>query len=246
MQTAIQLYSLRALDEPVTDTIARVGETSLDGVEFAGTGDKPPVQIRRELDEHHLETAGAHVPIEAIQENLPAEAGNCQTLGVETLVVPIIDDAALADVSSIDETASVLSSLAASVAEYGLDLCYHNHEFEFADVDGRPAFERLVEATDGVDFELDVGWAYAAGADPVDLLDRYADRITRIHLKDVAVDAEAERGGHPVDLGAGDVPLDDCVTAAQNADVEWMVFEHDAPDDPVEFLRQADAWGETR
>lgn len=245
MQTAVQLYSFRSLDEPVTDTIARVGETNLDGVEFAGTAGKPPAQIRRELDRHHLGAAGAHVPIEAIQENLPAEAENCQTLGVETLVVPILDDAALADVSSIDETASALTSLAASVAEYGLDLCYHNHEFEFVDVDGRSAFERLVDATDGVDFELDVGWAHAAGADPVDLLDRYADRITHVHLKDVAVDAAAERGGHPVDLGTGDVPLEECATAAQEADVEWMVFEHDAPEDPVEFLHQADKWHRT-
>jgi sugar phosphate isomerase/epimerase len=242
MKTAVQLYSFRALDEPVTRTIERVGATNLDGVEFAGTSDKPPEQVRRELHEQQLAAAGAHIPVEVIQEDLPAEAENAQMLGVETFVVPILDDAALADAASIEETGSALSSLADSVAEYGFDLCYHNHEFEFGEVDGRPAFERLVEATEGVDFELDVGWAYTAGADPVDLLDRYADRITHVHLKDVAVDSAAERGGRPVDLGAGDVPLRDCASAARAAGVEWAVFEHDDPDDPFDFLAQASEW----
>lgn len=242
MQTAIQLYSLRALDVPVTDLLDHVGETDLDGVEFAGVGDEGPRKVREALDRAGLDTAGAHVSIEAVEGDLPAEASNCQHLGSDSLVVPILAESAFADAETVEETAATLSELADRLDDYDLRLCYHNHEFEFGDVDGRPAFERLVEATEGVDFELDVGWAYTAGADPVDLLDRYADHITRVHLKDVAVDDAAERGGRPVDLGAGDVPLRDCASAAREAGVEWAVFEHDAPDDPLDFLAQASEW----
>lgn len=242
MQTAIQLYSLRALERPITETLEHVGETRLDGVEFAGVGDEPPKRIRETLDRLDIDAAGAHVPVEAVESNLPAEASNCQVLGSDSLVIPILDESQFADAAAVANTAETLSDLAASLAAYDLGLCYHNHELEFADVDNRFAFEQLVEMTDDVEFELDVGWAYAAGADPVDLLDRYADRITRVHLKDVAVDADADRGGRPVDLGAGDVPLRECAVAARNAGVDWAVFEHDDPDDPLAFLEQADEW----
>ncbi|SEO29777.1 Sugar phosphate isomerase/epimerase [Halogranum amylolyticum] len=242
MQTAIQLYSLRALDESVTQLLEHVAETRLDGVEFAGAGGEPPGEIRETVDQEGLGVAGAHVPVEAVESDLPAEASNCQLLGSDRLVIPILDESKFADPAAVADTADALSEFAESLAPYELQLCYHNHELEFAEVDNRFAFEQLVETTEGVAFELDVGWAYAAGADPVDLLDRYAEQISVVHLKDVAVDPEADRGGRPVDLGAGDVPLRECAAAAREAGVEWAVFEHDDPDDPAAFLQRADEW----
>lgn len=246
MQTAIQLYSLRSLDEPLDQTLARVSDVGLDGAEFAGVGDASPTELRATLDSHEIDAAGAHVPIEVIEDDVAAAVRTCTLLGTDTLVVPILDAERFADPTAVEETAAMLTDLAERVAEDGLRLAYHNHELEFVEVgaDDESAFERLLAATEGVDFELDVGWAHAAGADPVALLDQYADRITRVHLKDVVVDAAAERGGRPVDLGAGDVPLADCAEAAHAADVDWAVFEHDAPDDPLTFLEEAGAWGE--
>lgn len=251
MQTAIQLYSLRSLDEPLDETLARVADVGLDGVEFAGVGDASPTELRAALDSHGIEAAGAHVPIEAIEADVADASRTCTLLGTDTLVVPILDAQRFADATAVAETATMLTALADRVAEDGLRLAYHNHELEFvdsddtgADTDDATAFDHLVEATDGVDFELDVGWAYAAGMDPVALLETYGDRISRIHLKDVVVDPDAERGGRPVDLGAGDVPLAACADAARAAGVDWAVFEHDAPEDPLGFVADAGAWSE--
>ncbi|WP_152042881.1 sugar phosphate isomerase/epimerase family protein [Salinigranum salinum] len=112
---------------------------------------------------------------------------------------------------------------------------------EAAGIDGTP-YGRLVDATTHLGFELDVGWATAAGVDPVALIERLGDRLPVVHLKDVQVDPAAPRGGHPVDLGAGDVDLRGCRRAAERAGVEWLVFEHDAPADPEKSVRDAVAW----
>lgn len=242
MQTAIQLYSLRTLDAPVTDIIDEVAETRLDGVEFAGIAEESARSVREALDVGALEPAGAHIPIETIEDDLPAEASDCQLLGVETLIVPILDESRFADTDAVDETASLLSEVATTCDDYDLRVGYHNHDFEFTEMEGQTAFERLIEATDDVTFELDVGWAHVAGGDPLGILDRYGDRISHVHLKDVKADDGAERGGRPVGLGAGDVPLRECAAAAREADVEWAVFEHDDPDDPLAFLEQANEW----
>ncbi|SDM51399.1 Sugar phosphate isomerase/epimerase [Halogranum gelatinilyticum] len=253
MDTAIQLYSLRSLDEPLEETLARVADAGLDGAEFAGTGDASPTELRATLDEQGLAAAGAHVPIEVIEDDVADIVRTCTLLGTDTLVVPILDADRFADADAVAETATMLSELAERVADDGLRLAYHNHELEFVAVDGdgagdgeesETAFERLVETTEGVDFELDVGWAHAAGADPVALIEQYGERISRVHLKDVAVDAAAERGGRPVDLGVGDVPLVECAEAARAADVDWAVFEHDAPEDPVAFVESAGEWSD--
>jgi sugar phosphate isomerase/epimerase len=186
------------------------------------------------------------VPIEVIEDDVAETVRTCTLLGTDTLVVPILDADRFADADAVAETATMLSALAERVANDGLRLAYHNHELEFVAVDGedRFAFDQLVETTEGVDFELDVGWAHAAGADPVALIERYGDRISRVHLKDVVVDAAAERGGRPVDLGAGDVPLVECAEAARAADVDWAVFEHDAPEDPAAFVESAGEWSD--
>lgn len=245
MHTAVQLYSLRALDEPLAASLSRVATAGFDGVEFAGLDDSLGATS---LDEAGLDAAGAHVG--AADLGLAPDASDLDPdvarrtadryleLGVDTLVVPILDEAAFADEASIERTAGVFEDLASAVPDE-CRLCYHNHEFEFRTIAGRPAWERLVDATEAVGFELDLGWAHAAGYDPVELLERYGDRIPLVHLKDVSVDAAAPRGGRSVDLGEGDLDVEACRTAARTADVDWLVFEHDEPSDPVASLGHA-------
>ena len=129
--------------------------------------------------------------------------------------------------AAVDAAAARLDSLAVRVADGGCRLAYHNHDHEFATVDGAPAMEGLLARTDDrLGFEVDAGWALAGGVDPAALIDEHADRITHVHAADVDVDR-----GESVALGDGD--LDAVVTSARNADAEWLVYEHDDPDDPA-------------
>ena len=239
MRTAVQLYTLRHLDEPLPESVERVADAGFDGVEFAGLRDEPPEDVADALDRTGLGVAGAHVPVEDLSDGPRDAASVYRSLGADTVTVPYLDPEMFADAESVAETADRLDGLAARLGDAELRLCYHNHEFEFVDVDGRPALERLLEATDRVAFELDVGWALAGGVDPAAFLDDHADRIPLVHLKDVSLDADAARGGRSVDLGAGDVDLAACVDAARRADVEWVVFEHDDPTDPAASLETA-------
>ena len=247
VEIAVQLYSLRSLDAPLPDLLDRVGEAGYDGVEFAYRVRESPVEdVLAALDRNGLDAAAAHVPIEAL-EDVPAEwlEGEFEAvldlydrLGVDTLVVPWLDPAHFESAAAVDAAAARLDDLAAALDAEGVRFAYHNHDQEFAPLDGAPAFERLVDRTQGsVGFEVDVGWALAGGADPAALIDAYADRITHVHAGDVDVDR-----GESVALGDGDVDLDAVVASARNADVEWLVYEHDDPSDPIASIeRGADA-----
>ena len=236
MLTGIQLYTLRDVDASLPDQLSAIGETSLDGVEFAGVPTDGPQDALAATD---LTVAGAHVQAEEIERDPGAVADACRALDCATVVVPYLDESHFVDRKAVTETAARLDSLADALDEHDCRLLYHNHDHEFVtptDATGTTAFDLLVEETDeSVGFELDLGWAEAAGRDPVDLLDRYGDRIPLVHLKDVTAE------GEPTDLGDGVLDIPGCVDAARDAGVEWILFEHDHPEDPLASLSTADA-----
>ncbi len=237
MQTGIQLYTLRDLNRSVVDQLTTVGETSLDGVEFGGLPSEDGLSTA--VSAAGLTVAGAHVQAELIEREPERVADACQALDCATVVVPYLDESRFVDRATVTETATHLGVLADALDEHGCRLLYHNHDHEFVtptDTDAQTAFDLLVEtADDSVGFELDLGWAKAAGQDPIDLLYRYGDRIPLVHLKDVTAD------GEPIDLGNGVLDIPSCIEAARDAGVEWVLFEHDQPEDPLASLANADA-----
>ncbi|ELZ06024.1 sugar phosphate isomerase/epimerase family protein [Natrialba asiatica] len=239
VKTAIQLYTLRELDEPLPSMLRRVGETSFDGVEFAGLDETSPETTAAVLEEVGLTAAGAHASIESLESDLDAVVSDYAALGSERLTVPYLDAENFSTADAVRETGIRLETLADRLEQCDFELGYHNHDHEFVTVegqgradDGRSAFERLIEDTDeSLSIELDVGWAVAAGHDPVVLLEQLEGRVPLVHIKDVA-------DGRPVELGEGEVDLEACVTAARDAGAEWIIYEHDAPADPTASLER--------
>lgn len=234
---AVQLYGLRSLDVPLPQLLDRVGAAGYDGVEFVGPGHQArPDAVIDALARNDLAAVSAHVSIEALEDDLDAIVECYGRLGGDALVVPWLGPETFETRAAVDAAAARLDAVAARVADEGIRLAYHNHDHELATVDGAPAIERLLAATDDrLGFEIDVGWALAGGADPAALIDEHADRITRVHAADVAVDR-----GESVALGDGDLDLDAVVASARNADVEWLVYEHDDPADPVASIRRGE------
>jgi sugar phosphate isomerase/epimerase len=228
MRPAIQLFTLRDLDGSLPDLLARVGETAFEGVEFAGLGDSDPDEIRDALDDAGLDAAAAHVGVEDLEADLDAAVEAYRRLDCDRVVVPYLDEAHFASKEQTVDTARRLQELDGRLSDRGLDLGYHNHDHEFAALDGDSAFDVLADET-GIDLELDVGWATAAGRDPVGLLDHRRGRVPLVHLKDMA-------GDRPVELGEGDLEIEACVRAAREAGTEWLIYEHDEPENAEESL----------
>lgn len=134
----------------------------------------------------------------------------------------------------------------------------HNHQGEFRTVYEDPAtgelksaWEILVENTDRrfVAFQLDVLWATDGGADPVDLLERFGDRIVSLHVKD-GINVEDPANATPVPIGEGEMDFEPILGAAKGQ-VRYYIYEQDPPSDPdfdpfasaqagIDFLRCPD------
>jgi len=186
---------------------------------------------------------------EGFDEFLP----RAKALGVRDLVVPSVPPARRpADRAGVDAMAGRLSRMARTASAAGLQLCYHNHAFEFGrDSSGARWLDSLMQGTKpaGMQLQLDVFWATIAGADPVALLRQYAGRVASLHLKDKdpAVGTSLVESQVPptafVEVGAGSLDFPAILEAAAQAGVRHYFVEQDqTPGDPVESLRKSYAF----
>jgi sugar phosphate isomerase/epimerase len=212
------LYSVRnACAEDFEGTLRAVGDLGFEGVELFDLHGARPVDVAAWLDESGLLACGRHASLEAIEERLPELAEESRALGWRRLIVAWIDPERLGD----PELPGRLASAATAVSSVGLELGYHNHDAEVAG----GFLERLPE---GVFVELDLGWAWWSGADPVEVLDRLGDRCRLVHVKDFR--ARGERSFCPV--GDGSVGYERVAPAAARAGVDWLVVEQDETEGP--------------
>lgn len=228
MQTAINLYSVRELSLPMDEILDRVAAAGYDGVQFSGDyGEFSPAETAEALTERGLDVTAAHVDLDAMEDDPAGVVDDQRTIGADGAVVPWLGAEHFETREAAESTAERLDSLAGELAEAGedFDLHYHNHDHEFVDFDGTNGFETFADAS-SVLLEPDVGWIHTAGHDPVEILERYGERIEVVHMKDMA-------DGEFAEIGEGEVDMQACADAARGIDAEWLVYEHDQPADPA-------------
>ena len=142
------------------------------------------------------------------------------------------------DSESYKKFAEVMTDIGRKLKEAGLTFIYHNHSFEFAKFGGRTGMDILLEETDpqAVDFELDVYWVQAGGADPIEWIRKVEGRMKVVHLKDMAVMPDGEQ--RFAEIGEGNMNMRGILQACVETGVEWAPVEQDQcyGRDPFESL----------
>jgi len=226
-RVGLMLYTVR--DECARDfegTLRAVAAQGYEGVELFDFHGHDVAEVRAWLDELGLAVAGRHASLDALGSDLDRLAEDAEQLGTNRVVLGWIDPpSSAADARSIVQR---LERSAEEVAEAGLELGFHNHWGELEVLDhGRRLFDDLLGVS--IFFELDLGWAWWAGVDPVELLDLARGRVPLVHVKDFPV--QGERTFCPV--GDGNVGYERVAPAAVALGVEWLLVEQDETDGPA-------------
>lgn len=134
---------------------------------------------------------------------------------------------------------------------HGLAAGYHNHQTEWAILDGNMRVLDFVATNTPKEFVLqfDVGTCMEAGADPIAWIKANPGRIKNVHLKDWAPGSRAEEKGYRVIFGEGVSPWKEIMATAESiGGVEYYLLEQEGSRFP-EFetaQRCLDAWKELR
>lgn len=171
------------------------------------------------------ERAGSNHLLDNIKAMLP----EAEPLGYKTIILSAVDPSEMQDTESLKRMVRIFNEAGHLCAAHGLKFGYHNHDFDFADVNGTTPFDYLLAETnpDNVVFQLDAYWASKAGQNPAELPKKYPGRIITCHMKDMAADQSI------TDVGAGVIEWPGFTRSAWDNGARSFFVEHDQPADPM-------------
>ena len=251
LPVAVQLYSVRDdMEKDFYGTISAMKELGYDGVEFAGLFGEDPEKIKAYCEEIGIVPISAHVPYYDMLENPEAVLADYKTIGVKFVVVPYLTEECRPGTDGFAATVEGIRKIGAAAKELGIQLLYHNHDFEFVKIGEDYALDVLYSTVpeDLLKTEIDTCWVNVAGVNPAEYVEKYTGRAPVVHLKDfkksgegngklydlIGIDDEgAEQEEEdafsfmPVGYGVQDMPA--ILAACENAGAEWVVVEQDNP-----------------
>lgn len=133
----------------------------------------------------------------------------------------------------VSEACDILNQTAEACKKVGLQLVYHNHDWEFIQVGDRTPYEALLSEVpaDMMQMELDLAWVTKAGVDPIELFKQHPGRFPLWHVKDIAEDMLTLK---PV--GQGHIDFRRIFNYADLAGLKYPFVEHDRPKDGIGSL----------
>ena len=131
--------------------------------------------------------------------------------------------------------AEVLQRAGEQAKKAGLQLAYHNHATEFDKTDGIISFDYFTSqvSADILKMELDLGWVFKAGKDPVEIFKKHKGRFPLLHVKDMTT------AGEIVPFGEGAYDFKDTFKNVDIAGMKYFFLEQDFPKNPFENIVSA-------
>ena len=232
-----QYYTINSFCQTLEDfeeSCKKVAAIGYKTVQLSGIGNFSAEEIKPILDKYNLQPICTHRGVNNYLENLDEEIVFHKTLGIEICGLGCMPGQ---DVSleGIENFVKNFKPVAKKLEENGLVFAYHNHSFEFEKVDGRYAFDILLESFENLKLILDVYWLAFAGINPASFIRSHPDNVLCVHFKDLKI-----KGGNKqymAEIGQGNLDWDDIITACEEADVKYAFVEQDICEgDPFDCL----------
>jgi sugar phosphate isomerase/epimerase len=234
----LALYTVRDAMKDARATLEKVAQAGYVNVESAGYNNGKfynlsPADFKALLDEMKL------IPISAHQgsvtfENIDQQIADLKTAGFKYFVVPV-PPMGLFGFDSVNKRmtmkggaknlAEILDKLGEKCTAAGLQLLYHNHDFEFVkDAEGVVTIDYLLEHCNpkNVNFQMDLYWVTKAGADPVAYFNRYPGRFKIWHVKDM------DDQGRFAPVGNGKIDFKRILDNKKLSGMQYYFVEQDA------------------
>lgn len=249
-KVGLQLYSIREeMKADMDGTLKKVKEMGYDYVEFAGFFDYSAKEVKAMLDKHGLTAISVHQGLGLYFEKGQEAIDYLKEIGVKYCAIPWYEQEKLYDKDGFNDSMDKFAEYGKALKESGIQLLYHNHDFEFKKIDGEYVFDRIYSTVseEFLNPQIDTCWVHYAGVDPCEYIEKYSGRLSVLHLKDFVCKKlgngpvyalignngeeekkESQDNGfefRPVGYGVQDFPA--ILAAAEKAGVEYVIVEQD-------------------
>tara|TARA_R110000744_G_scaffold2262_5_gene9145 strand:- start:11153 stop:12055 length:903 start_codon:yes stop_codon:yes gene_type:complete len=232
----LQLYTLRdmmAVSLPATlKLVAAVGYKEL---EFAGYYDHKPSEIKTILHNEGLTAPSAHIPLKAFDNGVNSVIDHALEVGHKYIVIPYLtEEQRGTGIGVYKALAQQCNVIGEACNKAGLNLAYHNHDFEFEMRDGQLPYDVLLNETDKdvMAMEMDLFWMVKAKQDPLAYFKKHPGRFKLWHVKDM------DEVGNFADVGTGTIDFAPIFAQSALSGVEHRFVERDKTDDKLKTIQQ--------
>ena len=256
----IQLFTLfNEMDMDTVGTLKKVAEAGYKNIESAfskqgGFYGKKPKEFKALLHDMGMEWRSHHVM--GTPFKMPANAKIPNGPDGKPIQIPVmknlqdnsqelIDQAAEAGIpyivcasiniesgDHIKSSAETLHRAGELAKKAGIQLAYHNHATEFDSTDGIVSYDYFTTQipADLLKLELDLGWVFKAGRNPVEIFKNNKGRFPLLHVKDMTA------AGEIVPFGDGVYNFKDTFKNVDIAGMQYFFLEQDFPKKPFENI----------
>jgi len=237
----LQLYTIRdAMDADVPGSLKKVSDLGYKYLELANYSEGrfygyAPLEFGKMVKDLGMEVLSSHTQVEAAGitlDNAKIMADAHAELGVSYCVQPWVEEVDR-NIESYKRMIADWNEVGRIMKDVGIQFGYHNHNFEFVDIDGVvPYYDIFMPEMDAdlITMEIDLFWVSKAGQDPVEMFNKYPGRFKLFHLKDMKTqeapffDVVKE---DITEVGAGVIDFKRIMAAKDIAGMEHLFVEDD-------------------
>ncbi len=251
----LQLYTVRdAMQKDPADTlskVAKIGYNSVEGATYTGTQKfygMDPSAFSKLLKENGLVMPSSHYRLGEEQPKGEIEKGtilhewdkavdDAAEVGLKYMVCAYLSVDERKGLDHYKYVADQLNIAGERCKKSGIQLCYHNHDFEFVKQDDKYPYDVLLGADkDLVKMEMDIYWVTKAGQDPVELFNQNPGRFPLMHLKDM--DNTPQKAF--TEVGNGVINFKEILKHKKKAGLQYFFVEEDkCPGSPFDSITQS-------
>lgn len=200
-EIGIQLYTLRDdMKEAPVETLKKLGKIGYQDVESAGymAGKfygMAPAEFKKVLDGEGLKVrsghtlTGRHAPEQkgTLINDWEMAVADAAEIGQKYFVLAYLFDFERKTMDDYKRLAEECNKAGEVCNKYGIQFAYHNHDFEFMELDGALPYDVLLSQTDAdkMKMELDLYWITKAQKDPIAYFKAHKGRFPLWHVKDM-------------------------------------------------------------
>jgi sugar phosphate isomerase/epimerase len=249
----LQLYTVRdhMQSDPAATLakVAQVGYNSVEGATYTGTEKfygMDGAGFSKILKDNGLIMPSCHYRLGEDGKDMKGTILNdwnravddAAALGIKYMVCAWLSPAERGTLEHYKKIGGDLNTAGEICKKAGIQLCYHNHDFEFIQEDGKYPYETLLSVTDKnlVKMEMDMYWVTKAKQDPIALINEHPGRFPLWHIKDMDKTPEQMF----TEVGNGVIDFKKIFEHSSKAGLKYFFVEQDkCPGEPYDSITKS-------
>ncbi len=226
----IQLYTIREkLKEDFDGTIKKIAKIGFNSIETAGYSEGKfygysPKDFLNYTKDLGLKALSSHADVQ--WNNIDQMIDHTLEAGMEYLVKPWLNSDQRKSIDDYKKRAEEFNKIGEKCKKSGLRFAYHNHAFEFENINGQIPYDVLLNNTEAdlLTMQLDTYWMIYGGYQPLDYFNKYPGRFELLHIKDMDDTDKRES----TEIGMGIIDFPEIFAANKKSGMKYFFLEQEA------------------